>query len=69
MAATEKKMVRMLVQLPVEMKRALDFIRADEGVPQAAFMRRFAFTELGRNPDPGFTPGSLPVLVPVLSLS
>ena len=57
MASTEKRMVRMLVQLPLEMKKALDFIREDEGIPQAAVMRRLLAADLKARREAGWVCG------------
>lgn len=57
MAATEKRMVRLLVQLPAEMKKALDFIREDEGIPQAAVLRRLLAADLKARREAGWVCG------------
>jgi hypothetical protein len=55
--AVNTKMVRVLVQLPAESKRALDFIRTDEGIPQAAYLRRLLTNDLRARREAGWVLG------------
>ena len=57
MAVKTQKMVRVLVQLPAEMKKALDFIREDEGIPQAAVLRRLLAADLKARREAGWVCG------------
>jgi hypothetical protein len=55
--SVKSKMVRVLVQLPEDMKRALDFISEDEGIPQAALMRRLLKYDLRARREAGWVSG------------